>query len=224
MTRNVTQPEASGQCSITEAHIPAGIAIYDPIGRNLPPSPPVPSLGDTIRLEGPDKTLNLIGNPRHRDLLNYHLTGPTASTAHYLDELPAPFFTPGKWTFSTPGVPGLEPFRVDAEIPGPIRFRNPKSLRSIERTRDFSPQWDTLGMLPTDTLTIDLGTIRCTVRAQAGEVRIPSTLLGQQRPAAYFFVNYNRPDTVLHLRRSGADPIPAILRWSSYLSIPVDIR
>ncbi|MDZ4801554.1 MAG: hypothetical protein SGI92_25635 [Bryobacteraceae bacterium] len=202
---------------------------------------PPPTFGDKIRLDGPAGSWDLTLPPPHPwyGSTTYTTNVPVADPVQYFDQLPASVWTPGKYTFSGAAGDSLQPFRIETEIPGPIRLRNPESLRTIDRSRDLTLDWDTAWIRPDDVINIGLISLTettpifltCSVRALDGTLTIPSSLL-QQHPAAevngqrspMLSFGYLRPRTNLQLPRRNADPVPAFVDWSSYAIIPVALR
>ncbi len=232
-------PPATGQCTlgINGSGVVGGLIFAE----TPQPSEPVPSLGDKVRLEGPGTSWDLVRPPEQRwfDSLTYTASLPATDPVRWFDELPASVWTAGRYTFSGPGDATLEGFRLNTDIPGPVRFRNPGQLRAVDRTRDLSLAWDTQFMPAADVLDVTLrGThsgalavISCRVRALDGTLTIPATQLTQldaaevtQTASPVLSVSYLRRAVITSLSRRNADPLPAVVNWNAFASIPLALR
>jgi hypothetical protein len=136
--------------------------------------------GDTLRVEGPGKTL---GVP--------HPAIPTLYLSVLEPKSPTerPFFGAGEWTVSAPGGRTAAPFSTSRPLPPPLRWTNRAAFAAaVDRTADRTILWAVTDT-PDDGMTVTVSraaglpasatALMCRAPASAGRPTISAALLTQ---------------------------------------------
>jgi hypothetical protein len=154
-------------CTVTG---PGGLGLWRDGGGGM-------SVGESIRLRGPDKTVTLL----HTGLTSYSAELARTEPVPAADEAPGSAWTPGAWTIEADGSDEVPPFGLGVALHPARRILNRRELLSIDRSKELLVRWNGSEMAADELVHVSLvgaqAGVRCTAAATAGELRVPTAML-----------------------------------------------